>query len=53
MSSCFYNSAPTLLGEILNNRFYYFRVNKELSSLLSVIISLTAKETVSYKKVTT
>ncbi|OBT38479.1 hypothetical protein VE00_11196 [Pseudogymnoascus sp. WSF 3629] len=52
MSFCFYNSTSTLLGEILNNRFYYFRVNKELSSLLSIIISLTTKETVSYKKVT-
>jgi hypothetical protein len=48
----FYNSTPTLLGEILNNRSYYFRINKELSSLLSIIISLTTKETVSYKKVT-
>jgi hypothetical protein len=52
MSFCFYNSTSTLLGKILNNRSYYFRVNKELSSLLSIIISLTTKETVSYKKVT-
>lgn len=52
MSSCFHNSAPTPLGEILNNRSYCFKVNKELSSLSNVIISLTSKETVSYKKVT-
>ena len=52
MSFCFYNSSFTLLGEILNNRSYCFRVNKELSSLLSIIISLTTKEMVSYKKVT-
>ncbi|OBT81063.1 hypothetical protein VE02_10325 [Pseudogymnoascus sp. 03VT05] len=52
MSSCFHNGAPTPLGEILNNRSYCFKVNKELSSLSSVIVSSTARETLSYKKVT-
>ncbi|OBT70933.1 hypothetical protein VF21_10102 [Pseudogymnoascus sp. 05NY08] len=52
MSSCFHNGAPTPLGEILNNRSYCFKVNKELSSLSSIIISSTIRETLSYKKVT-
>lgn len=52
MFSYFYNSMPTLLEEILNNRLYYFKVNKELSSLSSIIISSTTRETLSYKKVT-
>jgi len=52
MSSSFNNSVATPLGEILNNRSYCFKVNKELSSSLSVIISSIIKETLSYKKVT-
>ena len=46
------NSTNYALSEILNNRAYCFKVNKEISTLDFVSISNTKKETVSYKKVT-
>jgi superfamily II DNA helicase RecQ len=52
MSNHFVNSSQTALGEILLNRSYCFRVNKELSSFSRVVISSRFKETLSYKKVT-
>ena len=36
----------------LNNKAYYFKVNKELSTLNYISISNTKKETISYNKVT-
>jgi superfamily II DNA helicase RecQ/predicted RNA binding protein with dsRBD fold (UPF0201 family) len=48
----FNNSSSSALSEVLNNRSYCFKVNKELSTQTYVSISTTSKETVSYKKVT-
>lgn len=52
MDSYFNNSVASPLGEILNHRSYCFKVNREQSSLSSIVISSTEKETISYKKVT-
>ena len=46
------NSSNSALSEILNNRAYCFKVNKETSTLTYISISSTKKETVSYKKTT-
>ena len=47
----FSNSSSTCLGELLNNRSYCFKVNREAST--QVFISINTKlETISYKKVT-
>ena len=45
------NSRSTGLSEVLNNRSYCFRVNKETSTLSFVSISNTKKETVLYKSI--
>jgi hypothetical protein len=47
----FNNSALTPLAEILNNRSYCFKVNKEVSTSTFISISNTKKETLSYKKI--
>ena len=47
----FNNSASTPLAEILNNRSYCFKVNKEVSTSTFISISNTKKETLSYKKI--
>ena len=52
MRSYFNNTTSTALSEILNNRAYCFKINKELSTSTFISISTTAKETISYKKVT-
>lgn len=43
------NSTNSALSEVLNNRSYCFKVNKELSTETFVTISSTLKETVLYK----
>jgi hypothetical protein len=47
----FNNSALTPLAEILNNRSYCFKVNKEVSTFTFISISNTKKEILSYKKI--
>ena len=46
------NSTNSALSEVLNNRAYCFRINREISTLNYISISSTSKETVSYKKIT-
>jgi Orsellinic acid/F9775 biosynthesis cluster protein D len=46
------NSTNSALNEVLNNRAYCFKVNKETSTQTYISISTTNKETVSYKKIT-
>jgi predicted RNA binding protein with dsRBD fold (UPF0201 family) len=46
------NSTNSALSEVLHNRAYCFKVNKETSTLNYISISNTKKETVSYKKIT-
>ena len=45
------NSSSSALSKVLNNRAYYLKVNKEISTLNYISIS-TKKEIVSYKKIT-
>ena len=45
------NSRSTGLSEVLNNRSYCFRVNKETSTLSFVSISNTKKDTILYKSI--
>lgn len=51
MNDFFNNTASGPLSEILNNRLYCFRVNKDTSTSNYISISHTEKETVSYKKI--
>jgi superfamily II DNA helicase RecQ len=46
------NSSSSSLSEILNNRLYSIRVNKELSTTTFISISPTSKETLTYKTTT-
>jgi hypothetical protein len=43
ISSYFNNNVPSPLSKILNNRFYYFKINKETSTLTFISISTTKK----------
>ena len=52
MNDFFNNTASGLLNEILNNRLYCFRVNKDTSISNYISISCTKKEIVFYKKIT-
>jgi hypothetical protein len=48
----FHNISFTALSEVLNNRNYCFKVNKEINIQIFISINYTLKETISYKKVT-
>jgi len=50
MNDFFNNTTSGLLNEILNNRLYYFQVNKDTSTSNYISISYTKKKTISYKK---
>jgi hypothetical protein len=52
MNDFFNNTTSGPLSEILNNRLYCFRVNKDTSTSTFISINHTKKETVSYKKIT-
>ena len=52
MLAYFNNSTPSCLGEILNLRSYCFAINKTLSSLSNILISLDQKDTLIYNKIT-
>jgi hypothetical protein len=51
MNNFFNNITSGLLSKILNNRLYYFRVNKNMNISNYISISRTKKETISYKKI--
>jgi superfamily II DNA helicase RecQ len=52
MFGYFNNASLSPLSEILNNRSYCFRINKEISSLSNITIHPHLKDTLSYSRVT-